>query len=196
MPTGYTAAAIDRRMSFKDFALRCARAFGACVELRDDSLDTPLPDEFKPSAYHIEAKASAEKELARLVAMKPTEAAAYGAKVKAESIANYERWEAKNKAENVYLKALRADVESWKPPTSEHEGMKKFMLEQIDVSMNGDYYTEALVEAKAKDADAYFRDALEAARESVEYHAKEDAKERERASGRTDWIKQLRESLR
>jgi hypothetical protein len=32
MPTGYTSAIADG-IEFKDFALRCARAFGALVEL-------------------------------------------------------------------------------------------------------------------------------------------------------------------
>ena len=38
-----------------------------------------------------------------------------------------------------YLK-VRNEVASWIPPTSEHEELKKFALNQIDISMNTDYY--------------------------------------------------------
>ena len=31
---------------------------------------------------------------------------------------------------------VRREVESWNPPTEEHEGIKKFALEQIDMCIN------------------------------------------------------------
>ena len=38
-----------------------------------------------------------------------------------------------------YLK-VREEVEKWIPPTPEHENLKKFCLEQIDVSLNTSLY--------------------------------------------------------
>ena len=38
-----------------------------------------------------------------------------------------------------YLK-VREEVEKWIPPTPEHENLKKFCLEQIDMSLNTDLY--------------------------------------------------------
>lgn len=38
-----------------------------------------------------------------------------------------------------YLK-VREEVEKWTPPTSEHENLKKFCLEQIDMSLNTSLY--------------------------------------------------------
>ena len=55
MPTGYTAVIQDNLdISMKDFALVCARAFGACVMMRDEPFDTPIPEEFVPDTYHTD----------------------------------------------------------------------------------------------------------------------------------------------
>ena len=59
MPTGYTSKIADG-IGFKDFALSCARAFGACIEMRDDPSDKPIPNEFKPNDYHKKRMAAAK----------------------------------------------------------------------------------------------------------------------------------------
>ena len=41
MPTGYTSKIGDDQ-SFKDFALRCARNFGANILMRDDPMDAEI----------------------------------------------------------------------------------------------------------------------------------------------------------
>lgn len=40
MPTGYTADIKDG-ITFRDFALRCARAFGATIMQRDEDISIP-----------------------------------------------------------------------------------------------------------------------------------------------------------
>lgn len=52
MPTGYTHKIKDG-MTFKEYALRCARNFGALMDMRDDPMDAPIPI-FTPSGYHEE----------------------------------------------------------------------------------------------------------------------------------------------
>jgi hypothetical protein len=54
MPTGYTAELIEKGMEFNDFVLTCARAFGACIELRDRKL-APAPRTIPSNGnYHEE----------------------------------------------------------------------------------------------------------------------------------------------
>ena len=55
MPTGYTADIYEGNdVSFRDFALKCARAFGACIEQRDDDAnDKPKLIEKTKDNYHI-----------------------------------------------------------------------------------------------------------------------------------------------
>jgi hypothetical protein len=40
MPTGYTAGVADGTITeFREYALLCARAFGACIMLRDEPVE-------------------------------------------------------------------------------------------------------------------------------------------------------------
>lgn len=61
MPTGYTYA-IKEGISFRDFVLKCARAFEACVSMRDDPMDKEIP-EFVASDYY---QKELDKSFARL----------------------------------------------------------------------------------------------------------------------------------
>jgi hypothetical protein len=73
MPTGYTADIKDG-IDFKTYAMNCARAFGACVMLRDEpGGGERIPDAFEPSDYHLKAVEKARVELAALDAMTPAE---------------------------------------------------------------------------------------------------------------------------
>ncbi|MBS3155164.1 hypothetical protein J4404_01555, partial [Candidatus Woesearchaeota archaeon] len=66
MPTGYTYIIGEKDITFKEFALRCARGFGALVEMRDDSLEARIPNKFYPCSYHKEQIGEAQKQLDRV----------------------------------------------------------------------------------------------------------------------------------
>ena len=52
MPSGYTSDIYNgKEVTFKDFALGCARAFGACVMQRDDPADEK-PKIMPEESYH------------------------------------------------------------------------------------------------------------------------------------------------
>jgi len=71
MPTGYTDK-INEGITFKTFALNCARAFGACVEFRDEGGGGEvIPEVFHPSDYHLKCQDKAISELQMLNAMTP-----------------------------------------------------------------------------------------------------------------------------
>lgn len=76
MATGYTYELIDKpETTFEAFALRCSRAFGALIEMREESADAPIPTEIKPSTYHLDALRKAEAEARRFETMTLAEAA-------------------------------------------------------------------------------------------------------------------------
>lgn len=53
MPTGYTYPVAEEKVdTLAEFALQCARAFGACVTMRDEPSNKPIPEEFKPSLHY------------------------------------------------------------------------------------------------------------------------------------------------
>ena len=64
MPTGYTAGVQDGTVTdFSEFALQCARNFGALVTMRDDPWSTPIPERFEASEYARTAVVEAQQKL-------------------------------------------------------------------------------------------------------------------------------------
>ena len=85
MPTGYTAIIDDNpKVSFSDFVLRCARGMGACITMREEPNDTPIPERFEPSDYYRDRVERLRGTLARLSSMSDADA-------QAEADAEYER---------------------------------------------------------------------------------------------------------
>lgn len=192
MPTGYTHNVCDGTLTeFADFALQCARAFGACIEMRDDPMDKAIPDEFKPSQYHAEGYVTAKERLAHLQSLTPEQAEveAFAAWNEASKSANEAN--ARMDAQNERLAAMISKVEAWTPPTGEHRELKKFMLQQLDISKS----TYRHEEPKRLGGDVWLASETRKAQRDLDYHAEEQRKENERAASRTAWVKSLRESL-
>ena len=53
MPNMYTADIEEKNITFEQYALRCSRAFDALISLHDEFLGAEIPDEIKPSDYHL-----------------------------------------------------------------------------------------------------------------------------------------------
>lgn len=197
MPTGYTAKLCEKDVPFAEFVMTCARAMGACILMRDEPLDAPIPESFEESDYHTSALKEAQEKLDALLAMGDGLVAMnYGSEQKSADIKRFEESLEKSRAQDARLKAMLERVKAWTPPTKDHKGLQNFMEEQLTISMDGDsYYVRALEEARAKSAMDYYHEAVKSARWNVEYHTKTMVEDAEWNKGRTDWIKQLRASL-
>lgn len=197
MPTGYTAD-IAKGITFEQFTLNCARAFGALITMRDDPSDTPIPEEFKPrTEYHDKALKEAKVELLKLEVLTPTEA-----KYKAKEEYDKEvESRAKDLKENQVLmskyKAMLKQVRAWKPPTPDHSELKNFMVQQIKSSIDhdghGSYYENNPVILLS--GEDWRKQEIARVKRSITYHTKERKEEVERCQGRTQWVKDLRASL-
>ena len=120
----------------------------------------------------------------------------FGQAKKDAAIERNEKWIADQQAENARLIEMRDKVNSWQPPTSDHYGLKKFMLEQLEISMHSvDYWEREIIAAKQSFARDYYDKAVAEAQRGVEYNAEEDRKERERTDARNRWVRELRASL-
>jgi hypothetical protein len=197
MPTGYTAD-INDGISFETYALNCARAFGACVTLRDERGGGEIiPDEFLPSDYYLVAAQKARNELAALNAMSSAELerAAFGAWTDAE-IRRLMGLEEKRNLRIAYENML-AEVSAWTPPTPDHVGLREFMCSQIEESIKWDcndgYYSTPTPKLSGSDWAAERRAKLE---HDIQYHEEEYEKEVLRTTQRTEWIRALRNSLK
>lgn len=183
-------------MPFPKFVMQCARAFGACIEMRDDSLDAPIPEQFKPSNYHKDAAAKARKELDRLDKLNAKERLAFGVKRKAEYVKGSRDYYETALGQDARIDAMVRDVSAWTPPSPEHDNLKKFMLEQLETSRHGKYNgLDTLKAAEAKTPLQYYSEAKQSARREIDYHDAEYAKEQARANSNTTWVRALRNSL-
>lgn len=197
MPTGYTSAIDDKDISFEQFVWRCARGMGALVMMRDDYLGAKIPERFEASPYHQDALEKAQKERKRLLAMSDdqieNENRAEMAKLAKES----EEATARSKEALARYDRMVAKVEAWAPPTKDHEGLKKFMLEQLSTGrpfdMGGDY--EGRRGAFKTKPAAWRRERIAAIDEQIAYHSRAYVEEVERTEERNDWLDALRGSV-
>lgn len=193
MPTGYTAAVQDG-ISFEEFVWRCARNFGALILMRDDPMDAPVPERFEPSDYHPKRLAEAEAELERVSKMSPSKAGVAARKEREEALRYAAEYFAKQVQISDRYRAMIAQVEAWQPPTSEHVGLKEFMLQQLNESLKFDcgYLPD---KPPVKSGEEWKRERIAKLNNDIAYHKEELAKEIERTEGRNKWIADLRASV-
>ena len=195
MPTGYTAELMEKGLDFRTFTLRCARAFGACVMQRDDSMDD-APKKQKPSKYATNALKEAEKKLKQLQAMPAKRQQDYGEEQRSKAVASAKQSLATTRTENARLDKMAIQVRAWHPPTDDHKGLKDFMLDQISISRHDEAWGEKYVrEAEEKTVEAYFVEAVSKAVRDVAYYKEEVQKEQARTAQRNGWIDDLYRSL-
>ena len=196
MPTGYTHPVQTGKVTdFRTFALQCARAMGALIMMRDESHDAPIPDEFEPSGYHPEAIKKVGAELVGLRSMTHEQIREAHRTAWEESVAHHDEYRERKVLEESRYRAMLSKVEDWEPPTDEHDGLKKFMREQLEGSIDHDCgdYLPALIEASA---DKWWQQLVKAAEKDLAYHKRENEKDAERTEGRNLWVRDLRESLK
>lgn len=196
MPTGYTSGIYNgKKVTFKQFALGCARAFGALIELRDSSADTPIPDEFKPSDHHSKELKVAEKTLKKANEYTDKEISVLARQDYEKELESWEESRRKGQELKERYEAMLKQVKAYEPPSPDHVGLKEFMAEQLQSSIKFDtsYHGER---PKLKTPEEWRKATIKSATWSVNYHTEELAKEIERCQGRTKWVKQLKESLK
>lgn len=196
MATGYTSKIKDG-ISFKEFLLNCAKAFGACITMRDDPMDAPIPDEFQISDYHIKRLAEIQSEFESINLITIDEAV-IKAKEEYEQKKKYNEQQIKESNElRLKYNDILIKVKNWRPPTSDHFELKNFMIQQITSSIDfdcGTTYYEKPIELLT--GEQWLSNKKQSLLNDIEYHTKEHQKEIDRVMQRNQWIKQLRDSIK
>lgn len=194
MPTGYTQLLVDNPdMPLNKWALHCARAFGACITMRDDDPTLPTPKKFKPDlSYHKKGLRKAHATIRKLEKMTEKQREVYNKKKQEEYKKHFTEQLKEAEETQKAFDNMKVQVEAWNP-SSEYDGLKKFMLEQIKVS---DTYTSYYIDNLNKaDTTDYWKDNLESAKRSIQYHTEGIAKEIETVKKRNEWLAGLCNSL-
>ena len=191
MPTGYTTDIYNGKdVSFRDFALNCARQFGACIMQRDDPADEK-PKIMPEESYHTE-------ELKKLGKFKKPTKAEFEKYVKTKIADCKETIDKMKKLQKAYNKKIK-EAQNWNPPTPEHEGLKKFMIQQLTDSMqfdcSYDHYESELKKLNKMTYDDYFEQQKQHHKRRIEYHTKYLEKDLDNIRKRNKWIQDLYNSL-
>lgn len=197
MPTGYTSD-IEKGISFRQYAMGCARAFGALITMRDDPHDAPIPEKFEPSPYYLESVAKAKARIAELEAMTAEEVIAARDKEYADLVEYNEKGIRDRKELRAKYEDILAHARGWVSPSPDHDEFKQFMISQIEDSIQWDcdtsYYEENQPEKKSP--AAWIADAFQRERDHLAYSEKSLAEEVARVEKRNLWVRQLREALK
>lgn len=192
MPTGYTYKLSQGEVTFREFVLTCARAMGALVMMRDEPMDAPLV-RGEPSPYYAEKLEAARARVSLVESWTPEQAQSEADATHAREVADVMRRNAESKATAARYDAMTREVEAWHPPTKDHEGLRKFMLEQIAESRRFDCSYEAMPNRISGLAHRTVE--LAKANRDVMYYVDESAKEDARVDGRNAWVDALVASL-
>jgi len=196
MPTGYTYN-INDGISFETFALNCARAFGVCVELRDEPGGGEIiPEAFVPSSHNLDAANKAKEELLELHYMTPEERKEKCDLEYEESEYNQVKSIGKNAIQRRAYERMLNKVLSWNPPTPEHNELKNFMIKQIEDSIKFDCYEKPYIPTVRKTPDEWVTERKSMLKQSIKYHLNAYNQEVERTNKKNAWISALRESLK
>lgn len=193
MPTGYTCN-IHKGITFNEYALACARAFGACIDMRDSPTSEAIPEEFFPSTYHKEALAASICQLAQLQTLGKTEAEQAACDEYESALKRYKERLKEAAETKIKFLAMEAQAKAYVPPTSEHQGLKDFMLNQLEISAS-DYDVSYYKEPVKQSAQEWMDSKLEKCNIDIAYHERAWVEECERVVQRNDWVKKLRASL-
>ena len=197
MPTGYTSVLYEgeREQTFEDFALRCARGFGSFIYQRDESLDEPprLPS-LDEESYYPRALASAEDELRY---WKNLDGAELERVVEETYKSNLLQWEksvierAKRKSR---YESMLNKVRDWEPPTSDHAEFKKFMIDQLEQSLDFDCGSEYSMPERVS-AEDYRKQQIDSIKHMISFYEEQLEKRKEQIENARQWGIDLFESL-
>lgn len=201
MPTSYTAT-IEKGISFPEFAMNCARNFGALISMRDDPMDTEIPDEFPPDEYYKNKIIHLESEIKELEKKSLPELDSLMLNEFNNEVKSLKQYIEKDSSLLQKYESMLAKVEQWNPPTVDHEELKNFMISQIWDSIkfdcNQNYWEEKLknkLDNKPTHAEQWRENKLNVFQEGLFRCKKEWRKEQKRATERTEWVRQLKKSL-
>jgi hypothetical protein len=197
MPTGYTAAVQDGKVTtLRQFAMQCARAFGATITMRDDPWDKAIPDRFEPETrYYDEGIEKTWTILAELLTLSDAECERRATAEHANLLDSHRQYLRNKDQSRQRYEAMRDQVIAWQVP-EEIASLRTFMLEQLTQSIDFDCDTKYNPEEpKVLTGEAWRSSTLAQAAKDLGYYIEKRQEEIERAASRNHWLASLREAL-
>ena len=185
MPTGYTQHIIDGTVKIpKEFLHLCLRNFGVCVSMRDESLNlqgdyTEYIKKYYQNSidYHTEALENAKRRYEKITNLSDDNLYEMYVKNFSDNREYYRKIADEAKKQNAQYQSFYDAIKSW-DCSEEFSNIKKFALNQIDISKRDeDYYAEELSkemltkeEFISNDKSKYEEDLLKQTKWNIDYH--------------------------
>ena len=162
----------------------------------------PTKTKFEPSRYYIVAYNEACPKLRDAKSVSFNDAKLRLKSKYHKKIEDYKKLAEKySDLRNKYLK-VRQEVEAWTPPTPEHDGLKKFALEQIDMCIPSVESINAFTNKSKEPLDLsdeaiakFIEDNISQCESSVGYYKKAMNDEYRMAQEKQEWMYKFLESL-
>jgi hypothetical protein len=210
MPTGYTSFIENGKVkTAKQFLHLCLRAFGVCINMRDDGLE--VKDDYTKDLlkgfqqdidYHKKLLKIAEKKLSEIKSISEEELCEKYIKETKEKIKDLQKGQTDvfNKYGD-YLR-IRESIKNW-DCNPEFQGVKDFALEQIRISIpSGSYYEEELSkmgkptkEGFQEKKEEYLQKLIDDAQWDVNYHTEELEKAIQHRDDKLKFYNEFKEDL-
>jgi len=195
MPTGYTDVVGKGEITdFTKFALRCTRAMGVSIMQRDESIDVPLRVRETVSEYERNNLTEAKAEYLEVAGWSLEQWAAEQRREHDEWVRGEEESLAKQADTIANYRRMLVEVLAWQPPTEEHEGLKKFMVEQLEESIKFDSWKSSGVR-EMTDPVLYRDERIARKAQAVRDAAKSLRDAEARVASRNKWVDDLLASL-
>lgn len=188
--TGYTYKIEDGTCKTpKDFLKLCLKAFGCCIELRDESLTSFDVNEFlkklkteseQPSDYLVTSLSNAEKELEKLLKRTNDDWKKELDSEIAKAKEKLEKNKKEHEEESKTLSYFTQSIENWNC-SEEYKGIKDFALEQLGLTTLINYeWDEKLLEELSNESVTEYRNRyIQSAIKEVDYYKERIEEEKE-----------------
>lgn len=191
MPTGYTCD-IEKGISFKEYALNCARAFGANVLMRDEPKSAPIKT-YESDPYYVNKLVETIKEKEQFLTLSEEHTRKMWNKEYQQYVTDRTDWNKDKEILREKYEAMLEQVRLFEPPTEEHVNYKKFMESQIVESIQWDCSLHEIEEQET--FEDWLVTKLEGFNEDIEYYTKKNEEEISSNTGRNEWNEKLFEAL-
>lgn len=191
MPTGNTEI-IENGGTFKEYLRKCAtNMFYDCDNL--DSIKNEKSD------YHDKGLKKAEEEYSTFLKLTDIEQEKILEKERQDQITQYKQIIQENTQKGQLYTKMREEVVNWTIPTPEHQYLKEFMLQQIDLC-NKDFTDQAYWDKQTTDLQAKSIQQLKKAKIDhfkweINHHTKNKEQNLDRIAKNTAWIEALEKDL-
>lgn len=197
MPSSYTYILGEREdMTLKQFALLCARNFGALIDMREKPLDTPIPEKIEPSPNYKKEYEKAVKQYEDFIKM--PDKLGYLETYYNEMVERLQKEYAESSAKKSILRdrynKMLIKVLRWTAPTNEHEKLRNFMIQQLHDSIEFDC-SEYLPNIPPKEEWCDIELHKSMLQKEADFYKKRYEKEIERVKSINQWLKDLRDSF-